>query len=229
MQTLPVGDRACGRSSFVSRFDKRWLGISMAAAGAAAATESAEAAIQYFAPVGGVNVPVTAIGVYINAQTGASATSYAAVGGAPSPAMNLWGTTAFRAYWYPTASTDNRYVVSGADLANLAPNTLIDGASTYAASATTLFSTGAFWNNTAGASGLIGFKFRNTANTNTYYGWARLEVNPWAGGLYSGGKVIDWAYDDTGAGIGAGVVPEPTGLALLAAGAAGLMARRRVA
>ena len=58
------------------------------------------------------------------------------------------------------------------------------------------------------------------------YGWIKIQRLS-----ISSGKIIDWAYDTTGASIPAGYtgpVPEPaTGLALLALGAAGIAAYRR--
>lgn len=74
----------------------------------------------------------------------------------------------------------------------------------------------------------VGLSF--PAGGNTYYGWVRVDVNNAAGSFV----VKDWAYEsNAGQGIvtGAGIVPEPSALGLLAAGATGLaaMRRRRVA
>lgn len=58
------------------------------------------------------------------------------------------------------------------------------------------------------------------------YGWIAVRVNPDA----LSGDVLGYAYEDSGAGIltGAGApVPEPSSIALMAAGAAGLVALRR--
>ncbi len=58
----------------------------------------------------------------------------------------------------------------------------------------------------------------------THFGWIRVDVDNAAGTFL----VKDWAYEDVpGAGIAAGVVPEPGTLGLLAAGSAGLLAMRR--
>ncbi len=54
------------------------------------------------------------------------------------------------------------------------------------------------------------------------YGWGEMERIS-----ASAGRLLQWAYDDTGAPIGVGVIPEPGTLGLLALGAAGLAALRK--
>ena len=69
---------------------------------------------------------------------------------------------------------------------------------------------------------------RCDASNNLLFGWIRINGGPT---LSFPATIVDWAYDDSGAGIltGAGIVPEPSSLALgcLAAGAAGLVAWRK--
>lgn len=73
--------------------------------------------------------------------------------------------------------------------------------------------------------GLIGFRFTQS-DASTAYGWLRVRINNAAGTF----TLVDWAYDNAGNPVQAGVVPEPSTLAtlgLLASGAAGLGIYRR--
>jgi hypothetical protein len=78
-----------------------------------------------------------------------------------------------------------------------------------------------------GTTAFMGVEFFDASN-NERFGWIRINGGPTLG---FPATIVDWAYEDSGAGIltGAGIVPEPSSLALgcLAAGAAGLVAWRR--
>ena len=78
-----------------------------------------------------------------------------------------------------------------------------------------------------GSRGFMGFK-----TSAGYFGWMDVSTVQVPDAGFNGVDDLQltihgWAYDDTGAGISAGNVPEPTSLALLAAGSIGLLARRR--
>ena len=66
---------------------------------------------------------------------------------------------------------------------------------------------------------LIGFRFRD--GITDLFGWADVTVGP------QSLTISEWAYDDTGASIVKGAIPEPSSMALLAAGAAGFGLYRR--
>jgi PEP-CTERM motif len=78
-----------------------------------------------------------------------------------------------------------------------------------------------------GTTAFMGLEFFDASN-NARFGWIRI-----TGGSTLGfpATIVDWAYEDSGAGIltGATAVPEPSSMALgcLAAGAAGLAAWRK--
>ncbi len=77
---------------------------------------------------------------------------------------------------------------------------------------------GKYGNNLPNVNGYIGVKFNS--NTTPLYGWIQYQgtYDPTTETMTSY-SVLGWAYDDTGAAIAAGAVPEPTGLGLLALGA----------
>ncbi|WOO39812.1 hypothetical protein [Rubellicoccus peritrichatus] len=80
---------------------------------------------------------------------------------------------------------------------------------------------------TSGENGYIGFQFRPAGTT--LYGWAEVVLTE--GGDTGTFEIVQWAYEDTGANIQTGAIPEPatvaTGLGALALGAAGLRRWRK--
>ena len=79
--------------------------------------------------------------------------------------------------------------------------------------------------NTQGNVQYLGVRFRVNDEGDDRFGWIGIDFTN-ADDLT--GVVTGYAYEDTGAAIEAGAVPEPSaGLALLAVGAAGLLRRKR--
>ena len=77
--------------------------------------------------------------------------------------------------------------------------------------------------------GYMGFQFNNSGTIN--YGWMEIQRN---GAAKDSGILLRWAFEDEGkdirvgdTGQGGSAVPEPSGLALLALGAAGIYALRK--
>jgi hypothetical protein len=83
--------------------------------------------------------------------------------------------------------------------------------------------------------GFVGVKINNTMTSQTDYGWIRLQVSDNGIGDGNPHKItaIDWAYQNDGSPILAGdtgplTTPAPTALTLLATGAAGVLAWRKM-
>jgi hypothetical protein len=73
-----------------------------------------------------------------------------------------------------------------------------------------------------GSEGYFGFEY-NPTGSQPLYGWGRLNLTPDNSVL----TFVDWAYENSGAAIRAGQVPEPGTAMLLASGFLGLGCRRR--
>lgn len=70
----------------------------------------------------------------------------------------------------------------------------------------------------------LSFPIGGNAPEFIHYGWVRVTIDQPSGTFV----INDWAYNTVpGEGLLAGQVPEPTSLGMLAAGAAGVLARRR--
>jgi PEP-CTERM motif-containing protein len=76
-----------------------------------------------------------------------------------------------------------------------------------------------------GDEGFLGLTI--TIGGNTVYGWADVTLNNLNGNSPGVFTLHGLAYEDSGAAIQAGAVPEPSAIALLVAGAAGVLALKR--
>lgn len=81
---------------------------------------------------------------------------------------------------------------------------------------------GNFWN----TPGYLGVRFDPLGGTDWKYGWVHIDSVTASFKSYSY-HIDGYAYEDSGAPISAGAVPEPSSLALLAVGAAGVRLLRK--
>jgi hypothetical protein len=198
------------------------------AALAAPALPTADADIIWSGAVN-INIPSTTAGVYLNVQTGVSNPSPGAV---PGWDVNPYSGTTLT-FFNPAAPAGGVYVVNfpGGTSATLPDNlpfgTLISAASGFGSGAGETTGITAF--NLNSSNNLVGFRFQNEAAANQIqYGWMRISLSGTSGGQPR--AIVEYAYDNTGAGIAAGAVPEPSSMALLgvmAAGALGVRAWRK--
>jgi len=163
-------------------------------------------------------------GLYLNIFTGSTAASQ------PTD----WATTPWINPFFGGVSIGGsellRMATDGSSRAlNQAVGAIIDGSDTFAAgesgSATHVGPAGDQFQ--LNSQGLLGFVMQTTTGGPLRYGWMRIQISN------SGpGSIIDWAYDDAGAGIQAGftgtmLVPEPSRALFLLFGFAAVAMRRR--
>ncbi len=182
------------------------------------AAAPAHALVVYSGPQS-IDVPDNIDGVYVNLITGASASSppagwdinpYSALGGQ----FNLWGATTTT--WLTTSgAVAGPYVLSPGTSISSAGSFNRPGGGTDVGAEVAL-----------GAANLFGVQFLNEGTGVNNYGWVEITF----GGSAGERTITGWAYDDAGAGVLAGVVPEPGTYALMLAGlvaVGGIAARRR--
>lgn len=202
-------------TSIATRLDMHFTAMAAigAVAGIGAIAQNTQAAIVSSGPVS-IAVPNNIDGVYLNVVTGASGAvgpsgwdlnPYSAAAGQ----FNLWSATTNT--WLDNAGV---FVIAG--------GTLIDGTGTFSRPGG---GTNVGTQVTLNASNLFGFQFTNEAAAGqNQFGWIRIAF----GATAADRTIVEYAYENTGAGINAGVVPAPTaGMGLLAMGGLGLLGRRR--
>jgi hypothetical protein len=204
----------------------RLAGYAALAGAALAAPAVANAAIIYSGPI---SIPITANidGLYINFVTGANANATVA-GWDFNPYSSSGAATGPLSFFTSAVAGHVNNVVGVGTIATaLTAGTLIGPASTYATTGI-VNTTGTAFQTTQNIA-YVGIRFQNEANANLVtYGWALLSTSATNAGFPA--TLIGYAYEDSGAGILAGAVPEPSTAALLgvmAAGAFGVRAWRK--
>ncbi len=205
------------------RLNKHFAVCAAAAAGAVAltGTQQADAAIVWSGAVN-INIPSTTAGVYANLATGVNGITPAS---APGWDINAWSSSALNFFVGGMVSGQRTDYVRGASTsstATLAFATMIDGSSLLTTGTGTINTTGTTLNS---SNNLFGFRFYHEGAGAFRFGWLRISLGATIGGQPR--SIVEYAYEDTGAGIGAGVVPAPGTLAALALGAVGVRSRRR--
>jgi len=195
-------------------------GVALAAP---AMAPSADASIVYSGVVN-INIPSTTSGVYLNVETGVNSPS---PGSAPGWDLNPWNSTLLD-FFTPTPGPGGggEMVGTGTSYFNMTPGTLVSAASTFASAGTTTTNAGTPLNFNS-SNNYMGFRFLNGASQ-LEYGWVQISLSGTAGAQPR--SIIGYAFENTGAGILVGAVPEPTTTALLgvmAAGALGVRAWRK--
>lgn len=203
---------------------------------ALSAVAPAQAVVVYSGTVN-LAIPNTTAGLYVNVLDGSTFSGPGTFPGVPGPGanydFNLFGTATWSLF-SPGASgqsppsvptTSRGYVAAsstGAAL-SLASGMMISTAS--------VFNTGTASGSalSTGAPVIFGFRFRHEnviadqTDDTVHFGWARVSLTAGAPGT-----LIDYGYETTPLmGIQAGAIPEPSSVALMLGGLAGLIGWRR--
>lgn len=239
VKRLPQGIGA----SLSNALDRHFVACAAVATVAAVAgqAEHAQAGIIY-SGVQDVTLTNGSPGIYINMVTNTSSgTPAGAPGWEINPYVNGGSTGSYFGMYLPLGATQlvkSSTTPGGGDVGNLSAGTVIGPGSTWIGQPSQF---GFMNNNTAGAwvqptDGYMGIEFKDPSvnGGNLVYGWMQISKTstgePARGGP-TGITFVDWAYDNSGSAIAAGdtgasPVPEPASLALMAAGAIGILVRR---
>lgn len=190
----------------------------VAAAGTAIVPTPVQAAVVSSGPLN-LAVPQNIDGIYLNFVTGASGTTGSGTTGWDfNPYASSSGT--LLAFNSPSVTGRGGLTLSGA-YAILAPGAFISSASTFLSGVQT--SATVMANYRAGSNGgYLGFAFLNETTGITNYGYVHFSSTGTNG---FPATILDYSYENTGAGIS--VVPEPTSMALLGVVAAGALGLRQ--
>lgn len=202
--SLPTADTEAAAATPGLSFYEKTAGVLLALG--AVGTTAADAEIVHWQGAGVIDTGNLApSGSVVSLQIGTTNASVAygfvkGIGNLSLPNDSLAGF--FRQAGAPTVGSGNTFGSPGGEALFISESTLQNGA-------------------TFSADNLFAFSFTSGAvnGGNPVYGWARLDIP--LGNAFAGTLITEWAYDDTGASIALGAIPEPSGLALLAAGAAG--------
>ncbi len=190
------------------------LGAAIAGCMAVAPCSSASAAVVYSGIVN-IAAPADSMGLYLNVESGAHAGAFT-----PAPSgwdVNIWGTST-NSFGFFSGSTGTVYmrqpgIGAGSTAASLAHGTLIGSSASFGTSPNATFNTGTqgYWS--YGTTNIVGFRFISDQG-GFRFGWARLLV----GADATSRAIVDYAYENTGGSLAAGVVPGPGAIAVLALG-----------
>jgi hypothetical protein len=178
---------------------------------------AADAAV-VFGIGGPVAIPVNPNGIYLNIVTNATSTTQPADWNTAPWINPFFGGVAI------ASSAHLRPVITGLDqVVNLPIGTMIGSTSNFATGESgSAAHVGTGPDHFAlGTPGFMGFAFESGVGGPTLYGWLQITINN-----ADPGKILGWAYEDTGTAIAAGV-PEPSRGALCVLSVAALLLRRR--
>ena len=204
-------------NTLLNRVDTRLAACAAAAGASLAIVPSSDANIVYSGPVA-IIIFSDNIGVYLNVVTGVNNPNPALV---PGWDVNPYGTAALTMF-SPAAPPGGQVYVGSGGYFNLTLGTLISAASTYSSGNLSGTSPNPLNFNTS--NNIIGFRFQNEVTGTVQYGWFQVSLS--SGQATQPRTIVAYAYEDTGAPIAAGAIPEPTTFALMGVMAIGALGVR---